>query len=225
MKLTNTKKTVLALMGLTVFITGVGAEQVFKVELTVNKNDTAKLGNITVQEGTERTYHGNKGSYHYYLTDKEGEKLWQEKRTMNWYLFTNPPRPIKSKKVILEIPYEEEALTLKLQKNQRILLNTSLTNRLCSNFDNTCISYCDGKGVDVDCTCGDDICQESTNERELCSQDCSQPQDTRAETNITEDQTKEVVDSSYSNYLLIAIIVAAVLIGLFLLSGKVKIEA
>lgn len=221
----NTGKITVIILATTALITAVGAEQVFHVELTVNKNDTATLENITVQDGTERNYYGNNGSYSYSITDKDGEKLWQEKRTMNWYLFTNPPRPIKSKDVILEIPYHKEALNLILRKNQRTLVNTTLTNRLCTNFDDTCTPYCNGKGVDVDCTCGDDICQESTNEQELCPEDCSQPQDTRPEPNNTEDKTKEVVDSSYSNYLLIAILVAAVVIGLFLLSGKVKIEA
>lgn len=102
----------------------------------------------------------------------------------------------------------------------------SILDNLCK-LRGECTEYCrENNGAVLSCTCGDGICHESTNETELCPQDCTaQQNEVNPDNNSSEDQVREVVDSNYSNYLLIAILVIAVVFGLFLLSGRVKIEA
>jgi hypothetical protein len=103
---------------------------------------------------------------------------------------------------------------------------TDIVDSLCD-LRGECTEYCSqNNGGVLSCTCGDGICQESTNETELCPQDCTTPQnDPETGNNSSGDQVKEVVDSSYSSYILIVVIAVAVIFVLFLLSGRVKIEA
>lgn len=224
------KKTTILIILITLITPLTAADQVFHLELTVHSNDTAELESITTFEGQETKYYGEKGEYSFQLIENNSKKIWEQNRSINWMLMTNPPTPINTTPVSLNIPYSKSAEGFKLEKENKSLLNVDLAGHLCKNGDNKCTSFCDGKGLDSDCTCGDGICQESSNEKKTCPEDCSEPESEEEEEqtnqeNRTSDGTEEVVDSSYSNYLIILIVVIATIIGLFMLSGKVKIEA
>ena len=226
------KRKIMILIAILTLLAGAAsAEKKFMVEATFYSNNTAEIENLEILEASRTTAFRHVGE-NFTIEAYSGENTLEISGEVP-LSFVNHIRTSEGgyREVEEEIDknlflnYQKNITQIKIMHKNQEKTSYNLIDNLCSNFDNTCTAYCDGKGVDVDCTCGDDICQESTNEKELCPEDCSQPQDTRPEPNNTEDQTKEVVDSSYSNYLLIGIIVAAVLIGLFLLSGKVKIEA
>lgn len=211
----------------------------FKVDLTVHKDGDVDIHDFSITR-TERSPEQS-GNYSLSLEDNANQTLYKyefspEFQTSGHTIgsgdqLNETGSKAQERRMSFWIPYNKSATKIVGRHKGETVVKKSLTKKLCQNFDGTCSSYCDGKGIDVDCTCGNDICQESTNEKELCPQDCSdtgseEPEEENTEPNKTKkDQTKEIVDNKYSNYLLILIIVATVLVGLFLLSGKVQIEA
>ncbi|MFB6174641.1 MAG: hypothetical protein ABEJ87_01550 [Candidatus Nanohalobium sp.] len=121
--------------------------------------------------------------------------------------------------------YRKSIERIQILNNGEVVASRRFTDALCKN-NNVCTSYCEGKEVDVDCTCGDNICQKDLNEKELCSQDCSysDSKNESSDNRSVNPGTKEVVDQSYSIYILGLIAVVAIIILIFFLSGKVKIE-
>lgn len=225
------KKLMLTLIILTLLLGTVSAEEKFLVDATFYNDNSAEINSVKIIDASRTTSlrHVTE-NFTIQGVNKENQSLKQGSVPLS---FINYVRTTEggyeeekeriTKRIFLE--YNRNITKIKILHEGTEKAEYNLITNLCSNFDNTCISYCDSKGVDVDCTCGDDICQKPTNEKELCPEDCSIPQDSESVENSTENQTKEVVDSNYSNYILIAIIVAAVVVGLFFLSGKVKIEA
>ncbi|AOV94773.1 hypothetical protein AQV86_02500 [Nanohaloarchaea archaeon SG9] len=226
------KTKILILITALALLTGAAsAEKKFLVDATFYDNESAKINNVKILDATRTTalrHVGANFSIKALSTDKKTEIDGKVPISFTNHVRTSEGGYETEKEEIqknLFLEYQKNITEIKIFYEDEEKASYNLKDNLCCDFDNTCTSYCDGKEVDVDCTCGDEICQKSTNEQELCPEDCSQPESSENTESSTEDQTKEVVDSDYSNYLLIAIVIAAVLIGLFLLSGKVKIEA
>lgn len=207
----------------------------FKIDFVVESDGGMEIDEISItraERSPERT-----GNYSLELKDKNNDTVYSYKFDPEFQTsghtvgsgrrLNATGSEVQRRRMGFWLPYNRSATKIVGKYSGEIITSVSLTEELCQINDGKCSSYCDGKRVDVDCTCGDDICQESTNERELCAQDCSTPENDQEfqQNTSSEDQVKEVVDSSYSNYLLIAVVIVAVLLGLFLLSGRVKIEA
>ncbi|MFB6180832.1 MAG: hypothetical protein ABEJ93_03055 [Candidatus Nanohalobium sp.] len=208
--------------------TASSSQQVFDLEITLHKNNTAKLNEVTIEEGEPTQYYGNPGNYSFYIEGPDSTKLWQQKRKIHWFIMTNPPTPTETLPIHLKIPYRRKASIFKITNNGNTILRANITKKICTSYDNKCSSYCKGRNLDVDCTCGDNICQEGLNERELCPSDCGVENNTKTSENNTrepEDGRAEIVDTSYNIAILAVIIIAAIAGLLFYLSGKVKIEA
>jgi len=230
------KKPILLLCISALILTVGSAERVFHIEMDLHKNDTAKFNEIELYEnGKPSNYYGNPGNYSYYLKNKNEEVLWEEERKFTWFMLSDPPQPIDEIPISKNIPYHSNATIFGLEKNNNTIIEVNIPDKICLNFDNTCSSYCEGKNADVDCTCGDGVCQESSNERELCPEDCGGNSGLE-ETNQQENNPNtgnstgpsdgtEIVDSDQNTNLLLIIGVLAILFAVILASSKVKIEA
>jgi hypothetical protein len=225
---------ILILVLATSAVSGATFGKSFKIDLTVESDGDMEIHNFSITRA-ERSPQQT-GNHSLEFQDKQNNTVYSynfdpEFQTSGHTVgsgdqLNGTDSEAQKRRMGFWLPYNKTATKIVGKYDGEVVSEISITQKLCQNSDNTCSSYCSGKGIDVDCTCGDDVCQESTNEQELCPQDCSTPKNNPGnQENSSEDQTREVVDSSYSNYILIAVIVAAVLVGLFLVSGKVKIEA
>lgn len=93
----------------------------------------------------------------------------------------------------LYLPYQPNAAAIQFTHDNRIISKVNLTRRICVP-DGTCSEYCSGREADIDCTCGDGICQSSTNEKELCLQDCRETAST--ENNSESSSESQEIDGS-----------------------------
>lgn len=227
------KKAIIATIAIILLSGAATAEQKFLVDATFYNNTSAEINNVRILDADRTTsLRKVKSNFTIEAADKSGKVL---KKGFVPLSFQTNVRTRQGGYVIekdevekrIFLKYNRNVTSIQIKQNGEQKATYDLIKQLCSNYDGECSSYCSGKEVDVDCTCGDGICQQSTNETELCPQDCSSPKNTGSEqkNSSSENQVKEVVDRSYSTYILIAVIIAAVLIGLFLLSGRVKIEA
>lgn len=212
---------------------GAAAEKKFMVDSTFYNNTSAEINDVKILNAQRTTPLREVGS-NFTIEALQNDSNISINGPVPLSFITNVRTTkggytVQKSKVnkMIYLEYSRNITKIQLTINGEVKASFDLIKNFCSSFDDQCISYCNGKGVDVDCTCGDNICQESTNEEELCPQDCTtRENDTETEKNNTQDgQVKEVVDSSYSTYILIIIAAIAVLLAIFLLSGKVKIEA
>jgi hypothetical protein len=146
------------------------AQKSFEADITVFKNETAKLDRLEIIESRADKYQGSEGSFTLEAIDSDGKVVWSQSRRINFYLLTNPPTKIDSKTQRYSIPFEKEITGLSLKKDGENIFSANITDRICK-YDNKCPSYCSGKSVDVDCSCGNEIC-ENHETKELCFEDC-----------------------------------------------------
>lgn len=224
----------LVLILMTGIVSGATFGDSFQVDLTVKNNGDIEIDSFSItraERSPEQT-----GNYSLTFEDSQNNTVYSYKFSPEFTTsghtvgsgdqLNQTGSTVRERKMSFWLPYNKTSTEILGKYGKEVVSEVSITEKLCQNFDNKCSSYCKGKGIDVDCTCGDNICQKSTNEQELCPKDCSDPEKSRPENQTPkQEQTKEIVDSSYSNYILMTVILAAVLIGLFMLSGKVKIEA
>ncbi|MDY6788386.1 MAG: hypothetical protein SVV03_00315 [Candidatus Nanohaloarchaea archaeon] len=71
----------------------------------------------------------------------------------------------------LWLPYDRDGEILRIEQDGETVEQVDIPGRLCRN-DGSCSSYCSGREIDPDCTCGDGTCQSSLNEEEICPKDC-----------------------------------------------------
>lgn len=131
----------------------------------------------------------------------------------------------------LFIEFHEEATKLEISGPEGSS-QKSIVDIIC-NLKDSCTDYCrQNDGNVLSCTCGDGVCQERTQERELCPQDCTNPSNVGEQENQSPaenlNQTSgstEIIDSGYNTGLMILIGVLALLAAVLLASSKVRIEA
>ena len=212
----------------------VSTQDVFYVQMDLHKNDTGSLDKVRIIDGEAQEYYGEEGPYGFVVEDQSGREIWSQSREISWVILTNPPTATETLPLSLRIPYNKSASSLIVEKNGNSILSFDIAERICE-LNDDCNSYCKGKEMVLACTCGDNVCQEDLNERELCPQDCSQSSDTTTEAdeqdqsdsgNVSEgvDQA-EVVDSGTNTGILVIIGILALIGAVILASSKVKIEA
>jgi hypothetical protein len=155
--------------------------------------------------------------------------IYQERRNGSYGSDT-----VNEKQERLLMPLYLNATHMKFYYSENMIKKVSIPERICKS-QQSCSRYCSGKEANLGCTCGDNVCQEDLNERELCPQDCSQSSDTTKDVdeqdqsdsgNLSEgvDQP-EVVDSGTNTGILVIIGILALIGAVILASSKVKIEA
>jgi hypothetical protein len=232
---------------LLIFLSGAAhAEDKFRVDATFYNNSSAEINNLQIVEDADRTTALNRGEFSLIKTDRDGRRLTVGKLPVDFtgYVRTQEGGLTYEKNSINKIiylNYSKDIIKLHLNTNGEDKASYNIIRNKCKSSDGLCRSYCKGKKVDVDCTCGDDICQEDLNEDELCPQDCETPsqpnqqnqegdneanQDDQSDTvNTSQEQPVEVVDSGTNTGILVLIGILFILVALVLASGKVSIEA
>ena len=235
------KRALLILILLIPLIGAAHAEDKFRVDATFYNNSSVEINSLQIVKDAERTTALNNGEFSIVGVNEDGERVIEGELPVEFlgYVRTQEGGMTYEKTSVNKIVY------LNYSKNvTRLHVNTggedkasyNIVENKCRNNDSLCSSYCEGKGVDVDCTCGDGVCQESSNERELCSQDCRGDNSPDRKNDNEENQsttdgvqesgdTADVVDSGHNTGILILIGILAILLSLILASSKVKIEA
>jgi len=172
------KKTVLATTVFLLLVTPAASEDKLMVDATFYNNSSAHIDSVEILEA-ERTTPLRKVSSNFTVTvvDNRSRTVTEGPVPLSFYTnvrTTEGGYTIEKERVDrrLFLEYDEKAVSIVIRNDGEKEAEIDLTSELCENFDDACSSYCDGKGVDTDCTCGDGVCQNSTNERELCLEDC-----------------------------------------------------
>jgi hypothetical protein len=136
--------------------------------------------------------------------------------------------------VLLRFQYNRNVETAQIFSKGKLIASKSFSSEICDSKEG-CRDFCKGKEANLGCTCGDNVCQEDLNERELCPQDCSQSSDTTTDVDEQEQSDggnfsesvdqNEVVDSGTNTGILVAVGILALIGAVILASSKVKIEA
>jgi len=77
---------------------------------------------------------------------------------------------VDSRNITLYLPFNESTWYLTAFHDTEQKDRLTLPDLFCQQ-DGTCSSYCDGKQEDIDCTCGDSVC-DSIESPETCYRDC-----------------------------------------------------
>ncbi len=193
-----------------VVLTAVSGQKSFEAEINVFNNNTAKFNGLNIVDEQAESYQGGSGSYILEAKNSNGDVIWSQNRSINFFLFTQPPTELDNKIQSFSIPYNKNITRLELRKNGQSLISISLEDQLCE-YDRKCSAYCKERGVDIDCTCGDGVCQEHEN-AELCSDDCS-----TSSVENTEPSDKEGEDGSSFQwtYILVGVLIAGLVAVIF----------
>jgi hypothetical protein len=193
------KKLNLVMIVLLLFSESVFAlEDVISLTIDINKNDTVLLRDMSIIQSV-RTKELVGDEYKIKTLDKNGNVLTEEKFDIQFILYSNPPKFIDSKTVIVKLPYSKETFKIMLEHKNNTILEKDVVlckiDGVCSGYENfiscpqDCPSgsrdnYCDkqfdkkcdpdcAKDVDVDCLCGDKKCEVEKGESyNTCPQDC-----------------------------------------------------
>lgn len=235
MPVTLKTKTVLLLTIVALALQTTGAVPVFEGEVVNYRNGTVEFRDLRINHVDEVRNISSSGNEFRLVARHSGEEYWSLSKNLSfvkWYSPYGEYREIEKVIDMVRIPARNDSIELAFYRNgeRKLEINTSnLTSSLCVR-DGVCKSFCRGKEADVDCTCGDDICQESLNEEEFCPEDCrapsnedENPQQTPPESGDAERQ--EVIDRDITTYILLGILIVAIGIGILLFSGKIEIEA
>lgn len=158
------------------FGTVASADNKFVLDVTFHNNTTTQINDVSVVDVPRTTsfYHVDEnvsldardGSGNYLYTEPIGLSFSNYIRTQDGGIEVESETVQKD----LYIPYNRSIEQFDIRFNDTVTASVSLPTRLCIN-DGTCTAYCDGRGIDVDCTCGDSTCQDHESD-ELCPQDC-----------------------------------------------------
>lgn len=202
-------------------------EKKFYLKIQFNNNSTAEVLNSSITEsGKTSSFYSLTENYTLEITDKENNTLFEGEIPITFDAIIRGQGIQERKKIVkpLWTPYRPDAYYLKIKKDGELIKNEPLARKICEE-NSECTEFCSGKEVSLSCTCGDGICQEGLNERQFCSQDCESPgQNEESPGNTSTPNGEEIVNESYGIYILVGIAVLAILILLFMASGKVKIE-
>lgn len=156
----------------------------FKMDLTAY-ND----GNITIHSisttMSERSSQ-QEGEYQIKLYDTQGQRLYTHNISPSFKTsghtvgsgrnLNATGSEISEMRIGVWLPYKDSAVVAKGFYKDEEVSSIDMTAEICSSNDGTCSSYCKGKDVDTDCTCGNDVCEDLENQ-ELCPEDCGDNQD------------------------------------------------
>ena len=213
------KTKILILFTVIALLTGaVSAEKKFMIDSTFYNNTSAEINSVEILEATRTTAlrHVEENFTIKALNNQNQSEIKGDIPLS----FTSHIRTreggfeIEEKKIekTIFLKYQKNITKISIFHENETKAAFDLPANICSSQDGKCSSYCDGRGIDSDCSESEDLETPET------------PDTSEDEGNRTETQTQEVVDSDYSNYILIGIVVAALILGLFIISGKIKIE-
>ncbi|MDY6778070.1 MAG: hypothetical protein SVU32_05350 [Candidatus Nanohaloarchaea archaeon] len=156
---------------------GANIEQVFIVSFDLNRTFQTENVNIAIEPGDPSIPgHGN-GRYWSNLLDSDNRTIFTSKTLIQFQRLhiiggiTN----ISEIHFMARLPYNSNATWFRIQNSTnhtKVAIN--LQNRLCIADDGACSSYCSGRKVDLDCTCGNNIC-DAIEQATTCQPDCGAP--------------------------------------------------
>ncbi len=114
------------------------------------------------------------------ITGQDGEELWSRDLGISFEVhpYGGEHYERDKREFYWRVPYFQEASTIDMYEleapddpsTRKQVFSIDLEDEFCS-LDGACPAFCDGKQVDVDCTCGDGTCQDHE-DQELCGEDC-----------------------------------------------------
>lgn len=173
----------LALLVLAALVPGAAAAEEATPRFYVDINFTRSGGDVDAAVGTVAIREATTTSPLYHVRENVTLEVVAENGTVLLsgpvpvsfveYANTYPPSDAETSNATgaeLYLPYSREAVRLRVHHAGDLIADVNLVDRLCT-ADGTCSSYCDGRAVDVDCTCGDGTCQ-AVEDAQSCAADC-----------------------------------------------------
>lgn len=176
------KRTTVLMAGILMLsMSGLGATygESFAIDMTLHKNGSIFVHDvsITVTEWSE----SQDGNYTIELVDESDSTIRTHSLNPNFQMsghtvgsgsnLNGTSSETEKRRVGVWVPYNETAVTIEGYYRDTLVTTISIPEKACTSNDGSCSSYCDGRGIDVDCSCGDGTCQSHESE-ELCPQDC-----------------------------------------------------
>jgi hypothetical protein len=154
------------------------SQEKFKVDVTFYDDTEAEIGNVKILNATKTSNLGLVDeNYSLKGVSNNKSEILSYKLPVSYLNYVNTRQggfKVTKNKVEknIFIPYEASIETLQVWRDGEKEDEYNLERKLCG-YDGQCNSYCLGKGIDVDCTCGDSVCQDNESE-ELCPSDCGE---------------------------------------------------
>jgi len=150
---------------------------IFVVDFTLTRNNTVNMSQVAMTDGESTdfgSHDAQEPNYRLTVAAANGSVLFAQGLKIDFTVYPYPqePRTVDDRDFYWRLPYMADAHHIELRdvETAETVFRINLTDRFCG-FDQACSGFCDGKEVDVDCTCGDGVCQDIEN-TEPCGDDC-----------------------------------------------------
>jgi len=139
-------------------ITSATSASIFSLDVNINKNDTVELNSFNITEGEPSD--SSFGGYKVRTLDSDSNELYSQNFsagfTVVYDVIPNTTAPetetVNTTRKLLRIPYSYEAESIQILNSGEEIYSLNIPGRVCKNDDDTCPDYCDGKGIDSDCS-------------------------------------------------------------------------
>ncbi len=160
--------------------------EIFVVDFVLYSAGGGEWNEVDVQEGTtlslsEYAADGVPITHQIVITDREGEELWSQDLGISFEVhpYGGEHYERDEREFYWRIPYFQDAKTITVYESvqeddvgREVVFAIDLEDELCG-YDRACPGFCDGKQIDLDCTCGDGTCHDHETE-ENCPDDCKE---------------------------------------------------
>jgi hypothetical protein len=133
------------------------AASIFSLDVNINKNNTVELNSFNITEGEPSD--SSFGDYKVRTLDSDSDELYSQNFSASFSVVydvipnTTAPETetVNTTRKLLRIPYSYEAESIQILNSGEEIYSLNMPERICTNDDDICPDYCDGKGIDSDC--------------------------------------------------------------------------
>lgn len=157
---------------------GTAAQETARLYIIVEADGTLSIDSITPRTTTTRIDSGSVNASHSLRVEaRNTTDTYYTKTVPLAFTGTTPTgeqENLSSVAYHVNVPLQENTSNILFFINgERVqsLSTEALVSGICKGTDNTCFAFCDSKNLDLDCTCGDNVCQASF-EKGVCTMDC-----------------------------------------------------
>lgn len=171
------KKTMILIMCTSILVAPSISQKKFEIDANFYNDSRSEINNVEIVNTSKNTvYRRLDQNFSLKAKGSNGDLILSEEVPITFSNFVRTKSggfEIEQEKVnsVLYVAYDRDISRFEIYENGQKKSEFKLKNNICVN-DGKCSDYCKERGVDIDCTCGDGVCQEHENE-ELCSEDCS----------------------------------------------------
>lgn len=187
---------IVAVVGIPVVTAQNGDSTVFTLDVTLYSEGGGELRDYAMESGYADKFRGHDAyepTHRLVVTDRNGEQVFTQDLHVRFEIhpYGQEHYPVPERNFTWQLPYHEDAKNITLYDlpydaghnhsehdhstddtgERETVFSIDLEEEFCQS-DGECPAFCDGKGVDIDCSCGDGLCQPHESE-DTCPEDCA----------------------------------------------------